>query len=136
MVYKTRYRGKMRAQTFLGHVASKPVNARKHSPTRSIPPKCKTPRMENEMAYSPSLLSPAGTALGRDGEGPADGGEAGFSVSMFASRLTGKLVYEFSTMRALTRSWKCGDGGAMKHNIPESIRVRRAVTVWRGASSR
>lgn len=37
--------------------------------------------------YSPSFLPLSGTAFGKLGEAAVDGGEAGFSESMFARRL-------------------------------------------------
>jgi hypothetical protein len=50
-------------------------------------PKCNNTVDEEKCAHSPSFLSLSGTALEIDGEADVEGGEAGFSVSMFASRL-------------------------------------------------
>ena len=53
----------------------------------SICRKCNNTVYEEKRTHSPSFLSLSGTALEMDGDAAVDGGEAGFSVSMFASRL-------------------------------------------------
>lgn len=63
------------------------VNARKRNPAMSICRKCNNTVYEEKRTHSPSFLSLSGTALEMDGDAAVDGGEAGFSVSMFASRL-------------------------------------------------
>jgi hypothetical protein len=80
---------KMRAQTFSETLHESLVNARKkHSPAFSLfpSPKCRDTENKENVFYSLSFLSVAGIALDIRGEGPAEGGEAGWS-SIVASKL-------------------------------------------------